>query len=64
MNTDVGLAAKKHQNADFFAPFAPFCGKRVNGWMSGAAFYFVGSTILPINKMLPLPLSRIKKMNG
>jgi hypothetical protein len=26
--------------------------------------YFVGSTILPRNKMLPLPFSRIRKMNG
>ena len=30
----------------------------------GGANHFVGSMILPRNKILPLPLSRIKKMNG
>ena len=26
--------------------------------------YFVGSTIRPMNRMLPLPFSRMRKMNG
>jgi hypothetical protein len=26
--------------------------------------YFVGSTTLPRNKIVPLPFSRIRKMNG
>jgi hypothetical protein len=26
--------------------------------------YFVGSTMRPMNRMLPLPFSRIRKMNG